>query len=86
MHEVPGKEIHERGGILFVQFRWLVNIAISGASGYRIALENHIMKAREAGTSEDEILHILPLLIQTTGFPIFVEAYTVFENMRAEVR
>ncbi len=86
MHEAMGKEIHEKGGPIPEKYRWLIKVAISGASGHTTALETHIMKARETGASEDEILHALLLLIQTTGFPTFMEAYTVFEGMRADVR
>ena len=86
MHEAMGKEIHEKGGPLEEKTRWLIKIAISGASSHRTALETHILKAREAGASEDEILHVLLLLIQTTGFPTFMEAYTIFENMHIDAR
>ena len=51
------------------KIRWLIKIAISGASHHPIALETHIMKAKEAGVADDEIKHALLLLIQTTGFP-----------------
>jgi len=80
MHEAMGKEIHEKGGPLPDKVRWLIKVAVSGASNHKTALETHILKAREAGATEDEILHALLLLIQTTGFPTFMEAYTVFEN------
>ena len=86
MHEAMGKEIHEKGGPLPEKVRWLIKVAISGASGHETALETHILKAREAGASEDEILHTLLLLLQTTGFPTFMEAYSIFENMRTDVR
>ena len=86
MHEAMGKEIHEKGGPLPEQTRWLLKIAISGASGHTTALETHIAKAREAGVTEDEILHALLLLIQTTGFPTFMEAYSVFEKMGSTLK
>ena len=81
-HERLGKEIHENSGPLPEKIRWLIKIAVSGASHHNIALETHIMKAREAGVSDDEIKHVLLLLIQTTGFPTFMEAYSVFKKMR----
>ena len=61
--------------------RWLIKAAVSGASGHRIALETHIAKAREAGATEEEIVHALLLLIQTTGFPTFMEAYLTYKKM-----
>lgn len=81
-HEALGKEIHEKAGPLPEKFRWLIKIAISGASGHRLALETHMAKAREAGATDAEIMHTLLLIIQTTGFPTFMEAYSVFKNIR----
>lgn len=81
-HEALGKDIHEKSGPLPEKTRWLIKIAISGASGHALALETHIVRAREAGATEDEIRHALLLLIQTTGFPAFMEAYTVYKNLR----
>ncbi len=81
-HEALGKEIHENSGPLPEKTRWLIKIAVSGASQHPIALETHIMKAKEAGVSNDEIKHALLLLIQTTGFPTFMEAYSIFKKMR----
>ena len=81
-HEALGKEIHEESGPLPEKIRWLIKIAISGASRHLLALETHIMKAREAGATEKEIKHALLLLIQTTGFPTFMEAYSVFKKIK----
>ncbi len=80
-HEILGKEIHEKSGPLPEKIRWLIKIAISGASRHFIALETHILKAREAGATSEEIKHALLMLIQTTGFPNFMEAYTVFKKL-----
>ncbi len=82
VHEALGREIHEGSGPLPEKMRWLMKVAISGASGHRIALETHIAKAREAGATDGEIMHTLLLLIQTTGFPTFMESYSVFTNLR----
>ncbi len=81
-HEALGKTIHEKSGPLPAKVRWLIKTAVSGASGHHIALETHIAKAREAGATEAEIQHALLLLIQTTGFPTFMEAYTTYKNMK----
>jgi len=80
-HEVLGRKIHDEGGPLPEKTRWLIKVGVSGASGHTIALETHIMKAREAGASEKEILHTLLLIIQTTGFPTFMEAYSTYKKM-----
>ncbi|MBI5017151.1 MAG: carboxymuconolactone decarboxylase family protein [Deltaproteobacteria bacterium] len=72
-----GAAIHERGGPLPEKVRWLLKVAISAATRHGRALETHLAKAREAGASEDEILHVLLLLIPTCGFPTFMEAYDV---------
>lgn len=79
-HEELGIEIHEKSGPLPEKTRWLLKIAISGASRHLTALETHIAKGKEAGLTEDEIKHALLLLLQTTGFPTFMEAYTVFRK------
>jgi len=81
-HEALGKEIHDKSGPLSEKVRWLIKIAISGASHHPLALETHILKAREAGVTDEEIKHALLLLIQTTGFPTFMEAYSVFKGMK----
>jgi len=80
-HEALGKVIHEKGGPLPEKVRWLIKVAVSGASGHKISLETHIAKAREAGASEDELKHTLLLIIQTTGFPMFMEAYSTYKKM-----
>ena len=80
-HEALGEKIHKECGPLPEKLRWLIKIAISGASGHHLALETHIRKAREAGATEEEIKHALLLLIQTVGFPTFMEAYSVFKNV-----
>jgi 4-carboxymuconolactone decarboxylase len=80
-HEALGKEIHEKSGPLTEKVRWLIKIAISGASRHFIALETHIVKAKEAGVTDEEIKHALLMLIQTAGFPTFMEAYSVFKKI-----
>jgi alkylhydroperoxidase/carboxymuconolactone decarboxylase family protein YurZ len=81
-HESMGKEIHENSGPLDERVRWLLKIAISGASRHWISLETHIKKAQQAGLSDAEIKHALLLLIPTTGFPSFMEAYNVYKNLK----
>lgn len=79
-HETLGRLVHERSGPLPDKTRWLLKIAISAASNHKIALETHILKAKEAGVTEEEIMHALLLLIPTTGFPNFMEAYSVLKG------
>lgn len=80
-HEDLGIEIHENSGPLPEKVRWLIKIAISGGSRHLSALETHITKAKEAGVTDEEIKHTLLLLMQTTGFPTLMEAYTVFKKL-----
>ncbi len=81
-HDLLGERIHEKGGPLPEKVRWLIKVAVSGASRHHIALETHILKAREAGCTDKEIAHALLLLIQTAGFPTFMEAYSVLKKLR----
>ena len=80
-YESLGAEIHAEGGPLPEKTRWLLKIVVSGASRHLSALETHIAKGKEAGLTDTEIKHALLLLLQTTGFPTFMEAYSVFKRM-----
>jgi len=80
-HEAMGEQIHDQAGPLPEKVRWLIKVAISGASRHHLALETHITKARAAGATDKEIEHTLLLLIQTVGFPTFMEAYSVLKKM-----
>ncbi|MDD5008538.1 MAG: carboxymuconolactone decarboxylase family protein [Syntrophorhabdaceae bacterium] len=82
-HEALGKEIHVQGGPLSEKVRWLIKIAVSGASGHKISLETHIARGKEAGLTDEEIKHALLLLLPTVGFPAFMEAYSVYNTMKA---
>jgi len=80
-YEALGREIHGRSGPLTEKTCWLIKIAVSGATRHELALETHILKAKEAGATNKEIKHALLLLIQTAGFPTFMEAYSVFDRL-----
>jgi alkylhydroperoxidase/carboxymuconolactone decarboxylase family protein YurZ len=80
-HEALGKEIHEKVGPLTENSRWLIKIAISAACNHKRALATHIKKAKAAGVADEEIKHTLLLLIPTAGFPLFMKAYSVLDNM-----
>jgi len=77
-----GQEIHERGGPLAENIRWLIKIVISAAAGHERALETHLAKAQEAGVSEKEIVHALLLLVPSCGFPAFMKAYSTLRKER----
>ena len=47
-----------------------------------IALETHLQRGKEAGLTDKEISHALLMLIQTAGFPTFMEAYSVLKGVR----
>jgi AhpD family alkylhydroperoxidase len=81
-YDALGKEIHEDGGPLPEKVRWLIKVAVSAASQHKLSLETHVTKAREAGATDDEIKHTLLMVIQTTGFPMFMESYSIFKNMK----
>jgi len=80
-HEALGRAVHENGGPLSEQTRWLLKVAISAASGHHRALETHVFRAREVGVSDPEIAQALLLLIPTCGFPAFMEAYRTFKGV-----
>ena len=80
-HEALGREIHELSGPLPEKVRWLIKVAISAAASHERALETHLLKAKESGATDDEILHALLLLITTTGFPAFMKAYSIYKNL-----
>jgi 4-carboxymuconolactone decarboxylase len=79
-YEELGREVHLHGGPLPEKVRLLLKVAISGASGHRRALETHLAKSKEAGVTEEEIMHALLLLIPTCGFPAFMEAFSTFKK------
>jgi alkylhydroperoxidase/carboxymuconolactone decarboxylase family protein YurZ len=79
-HEALGQEIHDKGGPLPEKCRWLIKVAVSAASSHGRALETHIARARQAGATDAEIMHALLLIVPTTGFPAFMEAYSVFKK------
>jgi len=80
-HEHLGQIIHEESGPLSEKMRWLIKVAISAASGHRVSLQTHIAKAWEAGATDKEIQHVLLLIIQTAGFPAFMESYSIYKTM-----
>lgn len=76
--EALGEFIHQQGGPLPDKTRWLIKLGISAATRHQNAVGTHIARAREAGASEEEIMHALLLVIPTCGFPTFTEAYRVY--------
>lgn len=73
--------IHAEGGPLDEKTRALIKIAAAGAAGHHTALETHFVAAREAGATDEEVLHALLMLVSTCGFPTFMEAYSAFRRM-----
>jgi 4-carboxymuconolactone decarboxylase len=80
-YEELGREVHEKVGPLGENSRWLIKIAISAACNHKRALATHIKKAKAAGVADEEIKHALLLLIPTAGFPTFMKAYAVLNNV-----
>ncbi len=79
-YEEFGREVHLQGGPLSEKVRLLLKVVISGASGHHRALETHLAKSKEAGVTEEELMHALLLLIPTCGFPAFMEAFSTFKK------
>ena len=81
-HEALGIAVHQKGGPLDEQSRWLIKIAISAACNHKRALETHLRKAIAAGVTAEEIKHALLLLIPTAGFPAFMKSYAVLNTIK----
>ena len=79
-NEELGQLIHENGGPLDDKTRWLIKLGISAASRHQTAVSTHVARARTAGASEEEILHALPPVVPSCGFPVFMEAYREYQR------
>ena len=79
-NEELGQLIHESGGPLDDKARSLIKLGISAASRHQTAVATHVARARDAGASEEEILHALLLVIPSCGFPVFMEAYREYQR------
>jgi alkylhydroperoxidase/carboxymuconolactone decarboxylase family protein YurZ len=69
-----GKAIHDQGGPLDEKTRWLVKVAASASLGLAKAQLTHMIKARDAGCTPEEIQHTILLVAPTAGFPRMMEA------------
>lgn len=78
--EALGEYIHQEGGPLDDKTRCLIKVGISAAGHHQNALATHVKRAREAGATEEEILHALFLVIPTCGSPTFMEAFRVYKE------
>ena len=79
-NEALGQLIHEQGGPLDEKTRALIKLGIAGASHHQTAVSTQVARAREAGASEEEIVHAILLVIPTCGFPTFMEAYREYKE------
>jgi len=75
-----GRAVHDLGGPLDEKTRWLIKVAVSASHGYAKAQLTHMIKAREAGCSPDDIEHAILLLAPTAGFPRMMEAMERFRE------
>lgn len=80
-NEALGQAIHEHSGPLDNKTRCLIKVGISAASHHERALATQIERAREAGATEQEIMHAMLLVIPTCGFPTFMEAYGEYKAL-----
>mgnify|MGYP001769201599 FL=1 len=79
-NEELGTFIHEYGGPLDEKTRWLIKLGISAAGRHQTGVATHAKRAKEAGATEEEIIHALLLVIPTCGFPTFMEAYNEYKR------
>jgi alkylhydroperoxidase/carboxymuconolactone decarboxylase family protein YurZ len=79
-NEELGRLVHEQGGPLDDKIRSLVKIGIAAASLNLTSVNTQVARAREAGASEEEIMHALLLVIPTCGFPTFMQAYREYKG------
>jgi AhpD family alkylhydroperoxidase len=79
-NEALGEFIHQDAGPLDDKTRWLVKLGVSAATRHQNAVGTHVSRARDAGATEEEILHALLLVVPTCGFPTFMEAYRVYKD------
>jgi len=66
-----------RVGPLDEKTRALVKIGIAAASLHLTSVTTQVARAREAGATEDEIMHAMLLVIPTCGFPTFMQPTAV---------
>jgi alkylhydroperoxidase/carboxymuconolactone decarboxylase family protein YurZ len=69
---------NEARGKLFLK------MVILAASKHKMALETHILKAKETGVTEGEIILAFRLLIPTRCFPNFIETYLVVKGIEKD--
>jgi 4-carboxymuconolactone decarboxylase len=79
-NEELGRVVHDLGGPLDEKTRSLIKVGITAASHHQTALTTQVARARDAGASEDEILHAMLLVVPTCGFPTFMEAYREYRS------
>ncbi len=82
LYDEMGSEIHELGP-LDEKTRRLIKLAYAIAVGSEGGTHAHVRKALETGCTEDEILHVLLLALQSIGFPKTVAAFTWINDILA---
>jgi alkylhydroperoxidase/carboxymuconolactone decarboxylase family protein YurZ len=78
-NEELGRIVHEMGP-LDEKTRALVKIGIAAASLNLTSVGTQVARAREAGATEDEIMHSMLLVIPTCGFPTFMQAFREYQG------
>ena len=79
-HEALGRAVHDQGGPLDEKTRSLIKLGIDAASHHQTAVTTQVARARDAGASEEEIMHALLLVIPSCGFSTFMEAYREYKT------
>ncbi len=79
-YEEFGRIVHEEGGPIEENVRWLIKVAISAVEQYPYALRTHIHNALKAGCTRSEIEHAILLISPTSGFPKAMEAIMILRD------
>lgn len=68
--------IADDAGPLDERTRRLVKLGIAAGLGAEGAVRSNVRRALQAGASEDEVLHVVALMVSTAGFPAAVAAFS----------
>ncbi|MBP9211562.1 MAG: carboxymuconolactone decarboxylase family protein [Bacteroidetes bacterium] len=72
-YEALGEAVHTAGP-LDERTRVLIKIAVSTGARLDGAVQSHVRKARKAGVTYEEMIHVILLALPTIGFPAMMSA------------
>lgn len=79
-YEALGNAVHEAGP-LDDRTRALVKVAVSTGARLDGAIRSHIRKARAAGITHEELVHVVLLSLPTIGFPAMMSALKAVDEV-----